>query len=123
VGYRQFVRYSEAELGIPLNAHNENLRIAAESGVIALVLVLVLVGRAFLVWGRPLDRGVQAALVASVTGLAFANAMTDLRVSLPVWILLGLAWAARDRAAGPATTSTSGTVTQPECRPPRLRAP
>ncbi|HYN95248.1 MAG TPA: O-antigen ligase family protein [Pilimelia sp.] len=100
VGYRQFSVYSGEALGIPLNAHNEYVRIAAESGLVALALLLMICARVAVLRGDPTtDRPLTAALAACLTGLAFSNTMSDLRSTLTVWVLLGLAWVARSAVA------------------------
>lgn len=94
VGWRHFTDESLQHLGFVINAHNDYALIAAEGGLIALVLFAGLMLRA--VTFRDATRegtALRAVLIAALAGLAFGNLVTDLRVMLSVWVLLGLAWA------------------------------
>src|SRR5581483_360378 len=97
IGYANFPEYAAADqrLGIYMNTHNDYLRLAAETGVpgvgLLLTLLLLPIGRR----GRPLTQNERAAtaLIATYSvGLLFANTLESLQVTVPVWVLLGSLW-------------------------------
>ena len=96
IGWRRFPEESLAQLGTALNTHNEYARLAAESGAIALALFLLLVIVALR--GTPVEGDVKATMIAALTAFALANTMSELDVSTPSWVLLGLLVAARASA-------------------------
>lgn len=97
IGYGHFLDYSAPYLGVPLNTHNDWVRIAVECGLPALVLLLVLLLIPIRRLHLPRRHApvIVATIVAVSTSFMFANTMTDLRVSLPIWLCLGLAWTQR----------------------------
>ncbi|MFI9650064.1 O-antigen ligase family protein [Streptomyces sp. NPDC052040] len=104
IGYAMFPEYarSSSGLGIYINTHNDFLRLAAECGLVALLLLVALL---WLGLGRRPAAGhlvLQALGVAYAAGLLFANALTDLVISTPFWISLGCLLARpADRGAAP----------------------
>ncbi|MEU5381596.1 MULTISPECIES: O-antigen ligase family protein [unclassified Streptomyces] len=91
IGYAIFPEYARAspDLGIYINTHNDYLRLAAEAGLVTLVLWVVLLWRG-LARRHTADHLVLQSLgVSYAAGLLFANALTDLVISTPFWISLG----------------------------------
>ncbi|MGV9647044.1 O-antigen ligase family protein [Streptomyces sp. NPDC003554] len=91
IGYEMFPEYARASplLGIYINTHNDYLRLAAESGVVACALLMVLL---FLGLARRCTAHyavLQALCVSYAVGLVFANTLSYLLVSTPFWISLG----------------------------------
>lgn len=110
VGYGRFPDLSRPYLGIALNAHNDWLRIAAEAGIAAGLLLLFVALARF----RYLSTAGQMILAAGAASMSLGNVATDLRVSVPMWVFAGLAWGAwsvRDESPREQITSTR--------RPPR----
>lgn len=93
VGYRHFSDYSGFQLGLFLNTHNDYARIAAEGGVIAILLLGGLVIRV-LTFRDPSREGhvLRALTIAACLTLAFGNLITDFRVTWALWVLLGMCW-------------------------------
>lgn len=78
------------DVGIYINSHNDYLRLAAESGLPALVMFLLLAVRSL---GRARDPDDVALLAIVLTFLAclpFANALSTLSVACPFWLALGV---------------------------------
>ena len=103
LGWRRFPDYSYNHLGLLLNTHNEYARVAAESGLLALVALLAL---AFMGLRRPMvdrtDRGAKGLLLGGLTALAFANTLSVLAICVPLWLVLGTTLTARrDRSTTP----------------------
>lgn len=94
VGWRAFPDHSLARMGRAMNTHDEYARLAAESGVLALVLFVAVAAVALRSNAVP---AVKATLVAGLVAFGFANAMSNPAVSMPVWVLLGVALAVRSR--------------------------
>ena len=96
IGYGMFPSYADAEFGIHIATHNDYLRLAAETGIPALVAFLVLL---WLGMRGPVpgDFAVPRAVAgAYAAGLPFANELTNLVVSTPFWLALGCLLAARN---------------------------
>ncbi|MFY1697072.1 MULTISPECIES: O-antigen ligase family protein [unclassified Solwaraspora] len=106
-GYGQFLDYSQRMLGYAINTHNDWVRIAAECGVPAFVLLVViaLVPMLRIDVTEVAGRALRGGLVAICVSFLFANTMTDLRVSLPMWVFLGLAWSGWLRVSSAAERS------------------
>jgi O-antigen ligase len=96
IGYGMFPSYADSEFGIHIATHNDYLRLAAETGVPALAVFLVLLWLG--VKGpAPGDLAVlRAVAVTYAVGLLFANELTNLVVSTPFWLALGCLLAARN---------------------------
>ena len=92
IGYGLFPSAAERDprLGIYINTHNEYLRCGAETGLIGLAILLALVAPTVGRLGA--DSSTRALLVAYLTALLFANTLSNLAVTMPFWLLLGLAW-------------------------------
>lgn len=105
VGYRHFPDEAVRNLGVAINAHNDFALLAAENGLPALLLFLCILARVFTfrlpdVRAQAIVRGL---MIAAFAAFVFGNVMTDLRMTTPGWVLLGLAWTwptKRDLAAG-----------------------
>jgi O-antigen ligase len=114
VGYRHFADFSYATLGVALNTHNDYVRIAAESGLVALAFLIMLIVRVYTFVDDTVEyRAIRAVLLAALVSSLFTNAMTDLRVSLPLWLFLGFAWAGlRQDAPDVEPARTRGSTTR-----------
>ncbi|WP_405878067.1 O-antigen ligase family protein [Streptomyces sp. NBC_01136] len=91
IGYGMFPDYARTSsiLGIYINTHNDYLRLAAEAGIVALVLFVALLWLG-LARRYAADHAILQSLgVAYSVGLLFANTLTDLLVSAPFWVSLG----------------------------------
>ena len=116
IGYGVFPSYAEnsPRLGIYIATHNDYLRLAAETGIPALVVFLVLLGLAM---RSPVsgEASIQRAVIAAyAVGLLFANQLANLVVSTPFWLALGYllaAPAARSAVPEHHTTSAQGVHT------------
>jgi O-antigen ligase len=96
IGYGMFPSYAEKSprLGIYIATHNDYLRLAAEAGIPALIVFLVL---AWLGVRRPASGDLavlRAMAVAYAVGLFFANELASLLVSMAFWMSLGCLLAA-----------------------------
>lgn len=104
IGYAVFPEYARTSPapGVFINTHNDYLRLAAESGMVTLALLVALLWLG-LARRYSAERVVlQALCLAYAVGLLFANALTDLVISTPFWISLGCLLAqARRRKANP----------------------
>jgi O-antigen ligase len=101
IGYAIFPSYAQRspDFGVYLGTHNEYLRLAAEAGVLTLVVFLVLLwmGMARRQAG---DLAVlRAVVLAYMVILLFANPLARLIVSVPFWVALGCLLASRPRPA------------------------
>lgn len=116
VGYNQFPRYAAGDprLNLEFDPHNEYLRVAAESGVLALLLLLTLVGS--VVWaGVRYARGDGGALAAAGVSAVAAYGISLLTIqglrsfqfSAPWMLLAGVivGAAARERKTRADTAS------------------
>jgi O-antigen ligase len=96
IGYGIFPSYAEnsSGLGIYIATHNDYLRLAAEAGIPALMVFLILI---WLGMKSPAsgEAAVPRAMVAAyAVGLLFANQLSNLVVSTPFWLALGCLLAA-----------------------------
>lgn len=119
LGYGNFPPYAmrNARLGIYINTHNDFLRLAAETGLPGLALFLGLFIP--LVKNRK-SFGAEQHVALGVVGvfaisLLFANALSNLQVSAPFWIILGWFWqGSRTQLSSPAPVrapaDTAGTL-------------
>ncbi|WP_338676834.1 O-antigen ligase family protein [Streptomyces sp. SCSIO 30461] len=112
IGYGAFPDFARMspELGIYINTHNDYLRLAAESGVSALVLFAALLWLALARRHSPEQAVLQSMGVAAAVGLLFANALASLLVSVPFWVLLGCLLA-QSRRRQPAVAPPSRPLT------------
>jgi hypothetical protein len=99
VGYGIFPLRSTEDFSQRLEfapTHNDYLRLSAETGLIGLgsFLLLVVLGLTA-PSANDAERGRRAVLVTYLVGLAFANSLSNLSVTMPFWLLLGSAMAAR----------------------------
>ncbi|GAB2825875.1 hypothetical protein GCM10027176_32840 [Actinoallomurus bryophytorum] len=100
IGYGLFPSHAAKSpgLGLYIATHDDYLRLAAESGVMSLVVFLALLwlgvrGR------RPDDLAVlRAVVIAYAAGLFFANQLANLVVSMPFWLSLGCLLASPPRS-------------------------
>jgi O-antigen ligase len=89
IGYGTFPSHAGSEFGLHIATHNDYLRLAAETGVPALVAFLVLL---WLGLRRPASAGLavpRSMTAAYAAGLLFANALANLVISAPFWLALG----------------------------------
>lgn len=94
IGYQHFFDYTRKRLGIIIEPHNDWARLAAECGIPCVLLLLWLASRAMRFRIKtPVDTVMRAVLISGLVAWLFTNSMTDLRMSLPTWVLLGAAWA------------------------------
>jgi O-antigen ligase len=96
IGYGVFPSYAENSpgLGIYIATHNDYLRLAAETGIPAFLVFLMLI---WLGMKGPAsgEAAVQRAVVAAyAVGMLFANQLANLVVSTPFWLALGCLLAA-----------------------------
>jgi O-antigen ligase len=92
VGYRHFLDYSAPAVGMALDTHDDYARVAVEAGLPALLLLAVVLAGGVLRGRRSLPAPLLALWVPCVLCVAFINALTDLRVTLAVWLVAGLTW-------------------------------
>jgi O-antigen ligase len=91
IGYGMFPPYAQRtpSVGVYINTHNDYLRLAAEGGLIMLVLFLVLLWRGLV----PKQTGdlvvVRGAVLAYAASIALANTLASLAITGPFWIALG----------------------------------
>jgi len=92
IGYDMFAPYAadSPEVGIYINTHDDYLRLAAETGVPGLALMLVLLVPAFRVQRTPSASTLRAGVLAYAAGLLFTNTLANLAVSAPFWAALGV---------------------------------
>jgi hypothetical protein len=91
IGYAMFPEYARASptLGIYINTHNDYLRLAAETGMVTLALLVALLGLGLVRRYTATYSVLQALCVSFAVGLFFANTLTSFVVSAPFWISLG----------------------------------
>jgi len=122
VGYNQFPRYAarDARLNVEFDPHNEYLRIGAESGLVALTLLVVLIGT--VVWhgvrfarrgGGPAAAAAVAAVAAYGIALLTVQGLRSFQFSAP-WLLLAgvIVGAAAREANAPGNDSVSADRTR-----------
>jgi O-antigen ligase len=93
IGYGLFgsAALLDPRLGIFVNTHNDYLRIAAEAGIPAILIFLFLLGLAFRSTKSGPARALRPLIIVYAVGLLFANTLSNLLVTLPVWLALGVA--------------------------------
>jgi hypothetical protein len=91
IGYAMFPEYARASptLGIYINTHNDYLRLAAETGMVTLALLVALLWLGLVRRYTATYSVLQALCVSFAVGLLFANTLTSFVVSAPFWISLG----------------------------------
>lgn len=91
IGYAVFPEYARTSstLGIYINTHNDYLRLAAETGLVTLALLVALLWLGLARRHRAEHAVLQALCLSYAVGLLFVNALTDLVISTPFWISLG----------------------------------
>ena len=91
IGYARFPDFAESTAGfhISMNTHNDYLRLAAEAGVLALVLFLALMWRGLSRRCSGYEAVLRAVVVAYGGALVFANTLSNLVITIPFWISLG----------------------------------
>lgn len=95
-----------AKVGIYIDSHNDYLRLAAEAGLPALSMFLLLAARAL---RRPRDAddvAVTGIVITFLVSLPFANALATLSVACPFWLALGVLLGTRSRGRRPRALSS-----------------
>lgn len=112
VGYGQFAALAVRDplFATYLNTHNDLLRLAAESGLPALVLFIALIWIALGAGGWRQYVPLKVVLITYLVGLQFGNFLSSLAVTTPFWLCLGIllgnaAIHSRERAGGPQRSS------------------
>jgi O-antigen ligase len=92
IGYGRFpiVADHDARLNFFINTHNDFLRLAAELGLPGLGLFLVLVYLSVTGLRRSGEWAGLVLMATYLVGLLFANTLSNLAVTAPFWICLGL---------------------------------
>jgi O-antigen ligase len=90
LGWRNFPDFSARYLGVALNTHNEYARVAAEAGVLALIVLVTLavMGLRRKAQDRE-DWALRSLLLGGLTALTFANSLSSLAICAPLWVALG----------------------------------
>jgi O-antigen ligase len=96
IGYGTFPSYAESspKFGIYLATHNDYLRLAAEMGIPALAVFLLLIWLGMKSPASGESAVLRAMTAAYAVGLFFANELANLVVSMPFWLALGCLLAA-----------------------------
>jgi O-antigen ligase len=91
VGYGQFAALAARDPRIAeyVATHNDYLRLAAESGFPAALLLLAIIALALRNRGQPIHRAEIAMVITYAVGLLFGNFLSNLAVSAPFWLWLG----------------------------------
>jgi O-antigen ligase len=97
IGYGMFpfAAFADPQLRTFINTHNDYLRLAAESGVVALLLFLALLTAAVTTRGDTRLIPLRAVVATGAVTLLFANTLSNLLVSGGFWMCLGCLLAAR----------------------------
>lgn len=99
VGYGNFPSFaaSNPSMGVPLNTHDDYLRMAAEAGIPTMMLLLLLLGMAFNAM-RKIRFGTPAIAILATYAVALltANTLSSLAVTSGVWILIGASFGANE---------------------------
>jgi O-antigen ligase len=130
IGYGTFAIAAslDSRVGIYVNTHNDYLRVAAESGIPALLVLLMLVGLAFHTTKRGPMRSIRPLLVVYFVGLLFANLLSNIIVTLPIWLTLGAALEQAPsrvlaRAGRPSLRATRNATPRMELDAPPIASP
>jgi O-antigen ligase len=112
IGYWMFPMYATQAPGFRdyLQTHNDYLRLAAEAGIPALILFLVLM---WLGTRRRLSSDLallRAVVVTYAVGLLFANPLANLVISTPFWVALGCLLSHVPETRGTGTVPTVAAV-------------
>ncbi|WP_432837665.1 O-antigen ligase family protein [Dactylosporangium sp. CA-092794] len=97
IGYGAFpqVAAEDPHLYLYMNTHDDYVRLAAESGVAALLLFLVLLGAGLFARAGPAFVPLLAGVGTGAANLLFANSLANLTVSGVFWVCLGTLLAGR----------------------------
>lgn len=119
IGYARFPGFAESTAGFHLrmNTHNDYLRLAAEAGVLALVLFLALVWRSLSRRCSGYEAVLRAVVVANGAALVFANTLSNLVVTIPFWISLGCLLTRNSGSGSPAPPASDKCRPRPPARP------
>lgn len=93
IGYGLFAERSSADtrIGAQLNTHDDYLRLAAEAGLPTLLVFGALLGLA-IARRKAMPPVLGAVLIGGAVALLTTNALSNLQVSAPLWLVLGYAW-------------------------------
>ncbi|WP_406316807.1 O-antigen ligase family protein [Streptosporangium sp. NBC_01639] len=99
MGYGTFPEQAarSPQLGIFINTHNDYLRLAAESGVVSALLLVLLVCRAVRRAAGAYEHILAGGIVAYAVVLLFGNTLSNLMASTQFWVCLGALLGARRR--------------------------
>jgi O-antigen ligase len=92
VGYGRFpvVADNDPRLNFFINTHNDFLRLAAELGLPGLGLFLLMLYSSATGLRRGGERAGLVVLATYLVGLMFANTLSNMAVTAPFWICLGI---------------------------------
>lgn len=91
IGYDMFAPYAaqSPDLGIYINTHDDFLRLACETGLPSLAILIAVLWKVCR-WNGPADFQVlRACVVTYATCLLFANTLSSLAITTPFWGALG----------------------------------
>ncbi|WP_433364407.1 O-antigen ligase family protein [Streptosporangium sp. CA-115845] len=105
-GYGTFAEQAarSPQLGIFINTHNDYLRLAAETGIIPALLLLLLVYRAVRRATGTHEHALAGGVTAYAVVLLFGNTLSNLMASVPFWVCLGTLLGARHLETAYVTT-------------------
>jgi len=97
VGFSLFPYLARADprLGVFINTHNDYLKLAAECGLLTLVVFVALLAAGLTGPARPELVGIRAMVAAGAVTLLFVNALSNEAVGVGFWVCLGCLLAAR----------------------------
>ena len=94
IGYGNFLSHAAASptIGVPLATHDDYLRVAAEAGIPALILLLALISMGILAMRRIPNGNIGVALIAAYCAALFTeNTLSNLPITIGFWVLIGSA--------------------------------
>lgn len=100
VGYGNFTALANEEIDLPLNTHNDYLRLFAEAGLPALLcLSWIFISAIRLTMRIEHGRAARAVLITYGVALLLADTLSSLTVSAGIWVLLGAVVSAASRCS------------------------
>jgi O-antigen ligase len=101
IGYGRFpaTAQNDRRVGINIGTHDEYLLLAVETGIPGLLFMLALILPGLRVGSSdPPKRAVRGILATYLVGMLFADSLSDLRISAPLWLFLACCWVWRERS-------------------------